>query len=101
MKPGLTLLFLVLLSSVCDSNAAVVASGETAAVRQKLAQAILSEGQEHHTLLSELADSGSTAASEVLPAWAREGVELYSWREAPKVPILFEEGEDANGKRRR
>src|SRR5689334_23362505 len=94
MRFALTLLVWALVScSLADAADAV-------AVRQKLAQAILSEGPEQQKLLSELADSGSKIVADVLNAWVRDGVYIYSPPEAPKVPVLLEEAQDANGKAR-
>ncbi|MGH7973413.1 MAG: hypothetical protein ACREIC_32250 [Limisphaerales bacterium] len=69
-------------------------------VRHELAQAILSQGQQQQTLLTELADSGSKVASDVLNAWTRDGVYLYSAPDGAKIPVLLEEAQDAEGKSR-
>ena len=69
-------------------------------VRHELAQAILSQGQQQQTLLTELADSGSKVASDVLNAWTRDGVYLYSAPDGSKIPVLLEEAQDAEGKSR-
>ena len=56
------------------------------AVRQKLVQAILSEGQTQQKLLNELAESGAKVVHDVLSAWTRDGVYLYDgarWRQNP------------------
>ena len=60
----------------------------------------MSEGQEQQRLLNELAETGSKLAVEVLTAWSRDGVYLYTAPGGPNVPVLLEEAEDANGKRR-
>ena len=70
------------------------------AVRRKLAQAILSEGAEQQKLLVDLADTGSTITVEVLTAWSRDGIYLYVAPDGAKVPVLLEENEDGEGKRR-
>ena len=57
-----------------------------AAVRQKLVQAILSEGQDQQKLLNELADSGAKIVHDVLTAWTRDGVYLYDGPDGSKVP---------------
>ena len=62
---------------------ALAAAGRSSAVAQTLAQAILSEGPEQQRLLSELAESGSKIAHDVLTAWSRDGVYLY---DAPGRP---------------
>jgi urea transport system permease protein len=100
MKFGLTLLVWAMLGCCYRSIAANSDGAAALTTRQKLSQAILSDGQEQQTLLAELADSGSKTAADVLNAWSREGVYLYSAPNAAKVPVLLEEGEDANGKRR-
>lgn len=71
-----------------------------AAIRRKLSQAILTEGEEQQKLLTELADSGSGLVSETLSAWVRDGVYLYSPAENSRIPVVLEEAQDANGKSR-
>ncbi len=71
-----------------------------AAVRQKLAGVILSEGPEQQKLLTELADSGSKIARDVLVAWTRDGVYVYEAPDKSKTPILLEEQQDTSGKSR-
>jgi urea transport system permease protein len=71
-----------------------------AAIRRKLSQAILVEGEEQQKLLTELADSGSRLVADVLNAWVRDGVYLYTPTEGSKIPVLLEEAQDANGKSR-
>jgi urea transport system permease protein len=100
MKFGLTLLVWVSLGWCCCSMAADPAVGESSAVRQKLAQAISSEGQEQQKLLGELGDSGSKIVVDVLTAWARDSIYLYVAPDGSKVPVLLEEGEDTDAKRR-
>jgi urea transport system permease protein len=69
------------------------------AVRQQLVKTLLSEGEEQQTNLTQLADSGSKLAHDVLVAWTREGVYIYETNDA-KIPILLEEQTDADGKAR-
>jgi urea transport system permease protein len=100
MKFALTLLLWASLSWINSANAADSSMKETNDVRQKLARAILSEGPEQQKLLNELAESGSKVTAEVLNAWARDSVFLYGAPDGSKVPVLLEETEDANGKKR-
>jgi urea transport system permease protein len=100
MKPWLTLLLWAVLGWFCSSRAADTVTKETDVVRQKLARAILSEGEEQQKLLSDLADSGSKTTAEVLNAWSHDGVYLYVAPDGSKVPVLLDETEDAGGKRR-
>jgi urea transport system permease protein len=100
MKFGLVLLVWATPGLFCCSNAADSGAAEPPALGQKLAQAILSAGQEQQQLLSELADSGSKRAGDVLNAWTRDGVYLYGTPDGGKVPVLLEEAEDADGKKR-
>ena len=102
MKFALTPLLWAFLSWSYSAYSADLNAKAPDPVRQKLARAILSEGQEQQKLLGDLADSGSKVVADVLNAWARDGVYLYV---APddskvKVPVLLEDAEDANGKAR-
>jgi hypothetical protein len=100
MKFGLKLLLWASLGWSCCSKAADSTPPETAGIRQKLVQAILSEGQEQQRLLTEVADSGTRVASDILNAWSHDGVFLYSAPDNSKVPVLLEETEDSSAKRR-
>lgn len=73
---------------------------EALATRQELVQAILGQGPQQQKLLTELADSGSRIANDVLNAWVRDTVYLYPAPDGSKVPVLLEDSEDANGKSR-
>ncbi len=97
MRVGLILLVWASLGCVCRS---IAGAPDAASVRQKLAQAILSEGQEQQRLLAELGDSGSKIAAEVINAWSRDGVYLYNATDGSKVPVMLEEGQEAEGKAR-
>ena len=68
--------------------------------RSQLVQAILSEGTNQLVVLGQLGDSGSTVASDVLSAWARDSVYLYVAPDGSKVPVIMEEQQDADGKTR-
>jgi len=71
-----------------------------AAIRQKLVQAILSEGQAQQKLLNDLAESGAKVVHDVLTAWTRDGVYLYEGPDGSKVPILLDDQLDGEGKAR-
>lgn len=100
MKFGLTLILWGSMGLWCASTAADSSPANLAAVRQKLAQAISSEGQEQQRLLSEVAESGEKIASDILNAWSHDGVFLYAAQDGSKLPVLLEETEDPSGKRR-
>lgn len=100
MKQCLRLLVLLAVAWCNCAPAAAAVSEDPSAVRQKLVQAISSEGQEQQAILNELADSGSRIVVDVLTAWLRENVFLYGAPDRAKVPVLLEEAEDAEGKRR-
>jgi urea transport system permease protein len=100
MKLRLLLLVGASLSWLGSAHAAEASTSVTAPIRQKLAQAILSQGTEQQQHLGELADSGSKLAADVLNAWARDGVYLYEAPDGSKVPVLLEEGEDSGAKGR-
>jgi urea transport system permease protein len=69
------------------------------AVRQRLAQTLVSEGAEQQKNLTDLADTGSKVVRDVLIAWTRDGVFLYEAPDA-KIPIVLEDQLDADGKAR-
>ncbi|MFO1487155.1 MAG: urea ABC transporter permease subunit UrtB [Verrucomicrobiota bacterium] len=74
---------------------------DDAAIRQKLAQAILSSGDEQKKLLDELGDTGRKFLREPLLAWTRDGVFLFESTNATgKIPLMLEEQTDADGKAR-
>jgi urea transport system permease protein len=91
-------LFAVVVFCASARAASESATGDSA-VRQQLAKTILSEGEEQQTNLTELADTGSKLARDVLIAWTREGVYIYETNDA-KIPIVLEEQTDAEGKAR-
>jgi urea transport system permease protein len=100
MKFRLILLVWTALWWLGCANAAEPAAGSAAATRQKLAQAILTQGTDQQKLLSELADSYWKLTTDVLNAWARDSIYLYDAPDGSKVPVLLEEGEDAASKGR-
>lgn len=100
MKLGQRLLLLGLLAWCCHAGAADSGPQTSTAIRQKLAQTILSDGQSQQQLLGELAESGSKITADVLSAWSRDGVYIYAAADGSKVPVLLEDAEDADGKRR-
>jgi urea transport system permease protein len=100
LLPCHLLSLLLVTSGASTDSIAAERESETAAIRQKVAQTILSEGTEQQKLLSELADTGSKLAADVLAAWSRDGVNLYATPNGTNVPVLLEESEDASGKKR-
>jgi urea transport system permease protein len=70
------------------------------AIRQKLVQTILSDGQTQQKLLNELAESGAKIVHDVLTAWTRDGVYLYDGPDGVKAPILLDDQLDPEGKAR-
>ena len=75
-------------------------SAEELAARQKLAELITAKTEDQPKLLSELADTGSKTAHDVLNAWTRDSVYLYAPPGSAKVPVLLEDQQDAKGKAR-
>jgi urea transport system permease protein len=71
-----------------------------AAIRQKLVETILSEGQTQQKLLNELAESGAKVVHDVLTAWTRDGVYLLDGPDGSKIPSLLDDQLDAQGKAR-
>jgi urea transport system permease protein len=100
MKLGLILLVFVTLAFNGWSKDRNPSAEESPALRQKLAHVILSQGQDQQKLLTELADSGSKIVADVLAAWSRDEVNLYQETNGAKVPVILEEAQDADGKRR-
>ncbi len=82
-------------SAWADTN-----SAPDGAIRAKLVQAILSEGEVQQKLLAELSETGSKLVRDVLTAWSRDGVYLYDGPDNTKVPVLLDEQADADGKAR-
>jgi len=97
MRLAFTLLILASLGCFC---AALAAAQDESALRQKLAQTLLSEGPEQQRLLGQLTDSPSKLTGEVLNAWLRDGVYFYAAPDNSKVPVLLEDSEDAKGNAR-
>jgi urea transport system permease protein len=80
--------------------AVTIRADDAPAIRQKIAQAIVSEGAGQQKLLDELSDSGgSKQIRDVLIAWTRDSVFLYD-SGGVKVPVLLEDQQDADGKAR-
>jgi urea transport system permease protein len=73
---------------------------DDAAVRQTLAQAILSEGTNQQRLLTQLSDSGAKVVADVLTAWTRDSVYLFPATNGSKIPVLLEDQQDGRGKAR-
>jgi urea transport system permease protein len=71
-----------------------------AAIRQKLVETILGEGQAQQKLLNELAESGAKIVHDVLTAWTHDGVYLYDGPDASKIPVLLDDQLDGEGKAR-
>ena len=79
-------------------QAVTVRADDAPAIRQKIAQAIVSEGAGQQKLLDELSDSGgSKQIRDVLIAWTRDSVFLYD-SGGVKVPELLEDQQDAIGR---
>ncbi|HEV7928246.1 MAG TPA: urea ABC transporter permease subunit UrtB [Verrucomicrobiae bacterium] len=71
-----------------------------AAIRQKLVETILGEGQAQQKLLNELAESGAKIVHDVLTAWTHDGVYLYDGPDGSKIPVLLDDQLDGEGKAR-
>jgi urea transport system permease protein len=82
---------------VCSSIRAAESASSDSAVRQMLVKALLSEGAEQQTNITQLADTGSKLVHDVLTAWTRDNVYILETNDA-KTPILLEEQTDADGK---
>jgi urea transport system permease protein len=70
------------------------------AVRQTLVHAVLASGPEQQRLLEQLSASGSRLARETMTAWTRDEILIYVGPSGPKVPVILEEQQDAQGKAR-
>ncbi|MEA3189254.1 MAG: urea transport system permease protein [Chthoniobacter sp.] len=71
---------------------------DTAATRQLLAHAIVSEGDEQLKSIAALAESNSDLVRKVLVAWPQDAVFIYQNGDGTRVPVLLEEAQDAEGK---
>jgi len=70
------------------------------AVRQLLTRAILSAGPEQQKLISQLANSESRLARDVLAAWTQDQIVLYDAPGGATIPVILEDQQDADGKAR-
>lgn len=68
--------------------------------RKKLAEVIVAKPEDQPKLLSELVDTGSKTAHDVLTAWTRDGIYMYGAPGGAKVPVQLEDQQDAQGKAR-
>jgi urea transport system permease protein len=93
--PVLAALFLLF-----SIGAGLAADTDDSAIRQKLAQAILSEGAEQQKLVAELSQSAAKVVPTVLVAWSHDNVYIYESPTNGKTPVLLEEQQDADGKAR-
>jgi urea transport system permease protein len=103
MKPHSIVAALLLLASVTAGRTLAApdsANPPDSAVRQKLAQTLVSQPAEQQQQLGELAGSDSRLVRDVLTAWTRDGVFLFESPDGSKVPVLLEDQQDANGKAR-
>jgi urea transport system permease protein len=100
MKFALKLFVAWLLLSSAFKATAAPTTNDDSVVRQKLSQAIVSEGDEQQKLLNDLGDTGSKIVSDVLFAWTRDGVYFYIAPDGSKIPVLLEDQQDADGKAR-
>src|SRR5271163_4035169 len=79
---GLLLLLSLALPALAD---------DTAAVRQLLCKAILSEGDEQTKVVAALADTNSDLVRKVLTAWPNDGVYLIDPGNGQKIPVMLED----------
>ena len=94
-------LLLALAGWLAGARAASPASAPAdLAVRKTLIRAILSEGPERQKYISELADSESKLARDVLAAWTQDEILLYPAPDGAVVPVLLEDQQDADGRAR-
>ncbi len=70
------------------------------AARKLLVQAILSSGADQQKQLTEVGDTGSKIAGDILKAWVRDEVFLYPASDGSKVPVMLEDLHGASGKAR-
>ena len=79
--------------------AAPAADDNDSASRQKLVQALLSTGDDQQKLLTELALNPSKIVHDTLLSWTHDEIYIYETPDAgPKIPILLEEQQNADGK---
>lgn len=98
--PLKTLAALSLLLLSLSAVAAEAPAPDEVAARKLLVEAITSSGPVQQKLLSELGDTGSDIAGDILKAWVRDQVYLYLAPDGTKVPVLLEDSLDSNGKAR-
>jgi hypothetical protein len=102
MKSAIKLLVGCCALSICLRAVAASAPAETNTneVRQELVQAILSTGADQQKALTELSETGSRTANEVLSAWTLGEVYIYVAPDGSKAPVMLEDQQDADGKAR-
>jgi len=84
--------------SLAKAAAPVVADDDSAS-RQKLVQALLGTGDDQQKILNDLALNPSKIVHDTLLSWTRDEIYIYETPNAgPKVPVLLEEQQNADGK---
>ncbi len=73
---------------------------DTAADRQLLCKAILSEGDAQSKLVYALADTNSDLVRKVLIAWPNDGIYLIDDGKGNNIPVMLEDAQDADGKQK-
>jgi urea transport system permease protein len=72
---------------------------DESATRQKLVQALLSTGDDQQKLLNDLALNPSKVVHDTLISWTRDEIYIYETPNGgPKVPVLLEDQQNADGK---
>jgi urea transport system permease protein len=72
---------------------------EESATRQELVQALLGTGDDQQKMLNDLALNPSKIVHDTLFSWTRDEIYLYQTpNDGPKVPVLLEEQQNADGK---
>lgn len=92
-------LVLSCLFTISISFASLAAESGDAAIREKLAAAVLSSGPEQQDAIRALADTDSKIVRDTLTAWPRDQVIIYE-DAGKKIPALLDEDADTEGKTR-
>ena len=91
--------FLILFVSVSPVLRAAAPGDDESATRKELVQTLLSTGDDQQKLLNDLALNPSKIVHDILLSWTRDEIYIYETpNNGPKVPVLLEEQQNADGK---
>lgn len=90
---------LLILIFVCSGLQILPAQSNETTARENLAKAIVAEGEEQQKLVAGLSEVNSSWIKDILVAWPRDEVFIYTNPEGAKTPVLLAGQSDPEGKR--